>query len=199
MLNFDLIEEQISAHNVAGITTGCMFCEVDQQLVLTETKNLYLIRDKYPVADGHLMVISKGHYGCMGELPQSHFTELELLREFTQRHYQKSRFITYEHGRAGHCVKLHGSQVTCHHFHLHFLPLEVDIHPALERSYNAKPTQNLMQVREYYQKFGEYLYFENSLGLGRYYAATHHVQPHLLRTLVCQASGLDQRSDWETL
>lgn len=199
MLNFESIEAQISSQVIAGKTSGCMFCDVDGGLILAQTDNFYLIRDRYPILEGHLMVISKGHYGCMGEIPIPLFNEIEALRGEAEAYYEGKKYIVYEHGRAGHCVKLSGSQVTCHHFHLHFVPLDVNIHPVLIERYVAKKTTSTSHVPELYNRFGEYLYFENSLREGFYYPATQHVESHLLRTLVCIAADLVHRSDWEVL
>ena len=199
MLNFENIEELMSNTNETGSTAGCMFCDVENTLILFETENLYLIRDKFPITHGHLMVISKGHFRCMGELPTKFFTEIQTLRKQTEKIYQNRPYLAYEHGRAGHCVKLSDSLVTCHHFHFHFVPLSCDLHDELKNSYSFIIVKQLVDVRRHYQKLGEYLYFEDSNRSARIYPATHHVAPHLLRTMVCDRSNLSQRADWEHL
>ena len=194
MLTLTEIESRLFQTH-ATQTRGCMFCEVDRSLIVAETENLWLIRDKFPVIDGHLMVISKDHYGCMGELPAKFFEQIESLRAALP--YSKK--IAYEHGRAGHCVKLKGSQITCHHFHLHFLPLDVDIRADLEPRFSATPFASLDETPRLYETLGEYLFVELSNGEKFFYPASGRVESHLLRTLVCEAADRSHRSDWETL
>lgn len=198
---FDLIEieKALGETAPASRSPGCMFCEVSNHLVVAATENFYLIRDLFPIVDGHLMIISKDHYGCMGELPHNQFVQVEELRNEAAQLFAGRPFIGYEHGRAGHCVKLKGTEITCHHFHLHYVPLALDIRPAIEPAFTAQRTSGLASARNFYERFGEYLYFENTAREGFFYPANNSVAPHLLRTLVCEAAGLSERSDWETL
>jgi diadenosine tetraphosphate (Ap4A) HIT family hydrolase len=195
MLNLKDVENQLSMIAPAGRTLGCMFCDVSKPLIESETENLWLIRDKYPIADGHYMIISKDHYGCMGELPIPFFDEIEQLR--WRLPYSQS--IAYEHGRAGHCVKLKGSQVTCHHFHLHFLPLDADIRTLLQPRFSSHKMSALSEVRRLFETLGEYLFFENYDGQKLFYPASSQVESHLLRTLICKTIGSPERADWESL
>ena len=192
-------KKNLSQMHQATVTTGCMFCYVESDLIVSETENLYLIRDKFPIVKDHYMIISKQHFGCMGELPSSYFSEIEELRITLVKIFKDQKFIGYEHGRAGHCVKLQGSQVTCHHFHLHYLPLNVDLNSTLLSRFPRHNLPKLQNMSEFFQRFGEYLYFEDSNRNGFFYTASSAVESHLLRTLICRASGLEHRSDWEAL
>ena len=40
---------------------GCPFCEVHRQDVVTESRHAVAIRDRYPVSEGHTLVIPKSH------------------------------------------------------------------------------------------------------------------------------------------
>ena len=188
------IENQLTELN-PGQLSGCMFCEVDEQLIVADTENLWLIRDRYSIVDGHMMVISKDHYGCMGELPKRFFPEIETLRAALPY----KALISYEHGRAGHCVKMKDQQVTCHHFHLHFLPLSVDLRSALEPQFNPRKISNLHETPRLFERLGEYLFIETPDGQKLFYPASSHVESHLLRTLVCKAIDKSERADWEAL
>jgi hypothetical protein len=135
----------------------------------------------------------------MGEIPLSRFEQIEFLQKEAERFFAHRPYVNYEHGRAGHCVKLKGSQVTCHHFHLHFVPLQVDILSSLPLNFTPRRISKPIDVRFFYERLGEYLFFENSSRESFFCPAHGAVAPHLLRTLVCEAAGLSERSDWERL
>lgn len=187
-------EQDLSLMTPSGKTLGCMFCDVSIPLIVGETKNLWLIRDKYPIVEGHLMIISKNHYGCMGELPIPYFNEIEELNSLLPY----SNFIAYEHGRAGHCVKLKGSQITCHHFHLHFVPLNVDISVLLQPRFSPKIMQSFRDARRLFETLGEYLFVQRPDGQKLFYPASNRVESHLLRTLICDLIKRPSRADWES-
>ncbi|MES2769133.1 MAG: HIT domain-containing protein [Bdellovibrionota bacterium] len=199
MVNLDIVTiEDMLTQSVPVKTKGCMFCELDESLIVEETSHFYLIKDKFPISENHVMIISKEHFGCVGELPSSLFGQIHSLREKLVSYFKTPNFIGYEHGRAGHCVKLKGSEVTCHHMHLHYLPLEVNIRNILKGNFTEKPIQ-LDDIKNHYERYGEYLYFEDVNRQGFFYPAHLHVESHLLRTLVCASANLSHRSDWERL
>lgn len=195
MLSLEEIENQLGKVSYVGRCAGCMFCDIDPSLIIAETENMWLIRDKFPIVPGHLMVISKDHYGCMGELPILFFKEIDQLRNQISYRWM----ISYEHGRAGHCVKMKESQITCHHFHLHILPLNADIRFDLEPRFVPHPMTALVQVPRLFETLGEYLFFEQACGNKLFYPASGKVESHLLRTLVCKAINRNERADWEAL
>ena len=140
---------------------SCVFCEPESALLLAETENLVLMRDKFPIAPGHLMITSKQHLGCLGELPREWLAELKELRQTVQNIYPSTNYISYEHGRAGHCVKLKDSSIACHHFHIHFLPSPANIHAELEERFQTHRIGDLSEVIDLFEKHGDYLFFHD--------------------------------------
>lgn len=108
--------------------SNCVFCQADEKLKIYETKNLFVLFDPYPLTEGHLMISSKCHYGCAGEIPEEFMEELSFLKEkvrlILNKVYGKTSF--YEHGRAGGCMATDPGNRLCHHFHLHALPFSVE-------------------------------------------------------------------------
>lgn len=46
----------------------CLFCEIPKERVIAENELAYLIRDGFPVTDGHSLVIPKRHVSSFFEL-----------------------------------------------------------------------------------------------------------------------------------
>lgn len=179
----------------------CMFCYVEKNLIIKETENFYLIKDKYPIIKNHLMIISKNHIGCLGEVPDSQLSEFNKMIDYALCFLNLPDFITfYEHGRAGHCVKLKNSEITCHHFHFHILNQKTDVASTLIKNFDANPIFNISEVKKLYERKGNYLLYGSCLEDLKFYPSQSGFVPsHYLRTLICHSLNLENRSDWEKL
>ncbi|MDB2613726.1 hypothetical protein N9Y92_01040 [Chlamydiales bacterium] len=179
----------------------CLFCHPNQGMSLYETEHFSIFRCNYPAELGHLMISSKMHYGCLGEIDTSFIPELEQIKRCMSEWYamQNHDVLYYEHGRAGSCHSKGGSEIQCEHFHLNSIASNVCIHHQLQELYGEGiPIESLEQLPEIFDDWGEYLYFENHLGESRYYPVTNQaVAPHLLRTLITVATKKPQNADWE--
>lgn len=182
--------------------SGCIFCN-PENVIVAETEHYRLIQDDFPIVEGHAMIVSRYHHGCLGEIPEEEFHEVESLRNIYLQKAQEAKpppsVVLYEHGRAGHCVTIPSSQAVCHHFHLHLLPVKADIHPQLAKRFTSILFHRLSDVKELFERFGEYLLFMDHLGRGRFYVVDEDIESHLLRTLLCQELAVPERSDWEAL
>lgn len=178
---------------------GCPFCDDANQNRLFATENFYVRLDASPLVEGHLLIVSAGHFGCAGEIPPHLHAELDGLvdraQKLLQRAYPGQQFI-YEHGRAGHCSL--SSSILCHHFHLHILPAAVNALPALDRRFRGLPWKRVSDIPELFALHGDYLLVKNSSFAGRYYPATGTIESHFLRTLVARDLGAPERADWES-
>ena len=175
---------------------NCIFCDFENFNILEETNHLYLLEDNFPIVNKHLMIVSKSHVGCLGEYPVEWFDEIDLLQVKVNRIYKGSPFITYEHGRAGHCTKLLNSEIQCEHQHLHFLPLDIDISKDLDKSFKKINLNSFRDVKEAYNRHGEYLLFGNKNQIELWYDLTD-IPSHYLRTLICKYSNNESKADWE--
>src|SRR5579864_7807315 len=103
---------------------ACIFCEAlarrdeDSSLIVHEGKSVFTILNRYPYANGHLMVAPRAHEALLAQ--SSPETLLELIREVAlaqdvlQGAYQPAGFnVGANFGRAG------GAGVEDHyHFHV---------------------------------------------------------------------------------
>ncbi len=191
----------ISAERYISSTyNGCVFCNHDPLLLLFGSDHFAVLLDPFALTPGHLLIISKQHYGCFGELPENLLMEYGTVKQKTQNllrtHFGKT--IRYEHGRAGHCLNRHPKHKFCYHFHEHWLPADADIHPKLAEIYPGYTLMNDSQIPYMYERYGHYLLFENNEGIKKFYVVDKTAPPHLSRTLIAEKLGYPERQNWES-
>lgn len=180
---------------------NCVFCKPNKKLKFHQTDNFIVLFDPYPLIEGHIMIASKEHYGCAGELPEellNEVTQLKLiLGNIIKKAYGEVSF--YEHGRAGGCMATDPGNRICHHFHLHALPFSIDLHSQLEREFISKSINEFSKIKPYFEGYGEYLFFENNNGKASFYPIKNQkIPPHYLRTLISNTINKPHRANWET-
>ena len=113
------------------MTDKCVFCDYDRikEDILWETENFYVKVGVGILAPGHIMIVSKKHLSCFGEIPDELNEEFtHLIEEVFQK--VKSNFsepIMYEHGVYSQSVP---------HAHIHFVPKKSDFY---SRSWKRNP------------------------------------------------------------
>ena len=97
----------------------CVFCEYDPKYYLAENEFFYAIQDKYPVAKGHTLIVSKRHCDTFFDLNPE---EVLALQEITIR-IKKELDVHYSseaYNLAMNCGAAAGQSIG--HFHLHIIP-----------------------------------------------------------------------------
>ena len=179
----------------------CVFCQPMQELVLESTPHFQLIFDPFALVPGHLLITSKNHYGCLGEVPRELQQECDDLRkrasDLLEESFEQPVF-RYEHGRAGHCIANGVSSRSCHHYHEHLLPADISLQAVMEKRFKGIRVQDSEEICDLFDRYDEYLLVdEPSSGPLFYIASSDDVEPHLLRTLVSQQLLCPDRADWE--
>ena len=102
-----------------GFSKKCIFCNPEKQLIVSESKNCYVIANKYPYATGHLLVLPKRHINSITELTKKEREELFDLIDFSVIALKQ---VLKPHGyNIGSSVgKVAGESI--HHLHFHVLP-----------------------------------------------------------------------------
>jgi diadenosine tetraphosphate (Ap4A) HIT family hydrolase len=180
--------------------SGCVFCAPNPQLMVSSGVNFGVCFDIAPLTPGHLILHSAEHHACAGELPAHHLAELiEIKQALAQMLRDTYGAVTfYEHGRAGHCLTDGPEHRLCHHFHLHAVPVEVDISGPLAQRFDRIDATGVDQLPELYEQYGDYLYVESGDGKGSYFVVDRPIERHLLRTMISEAIGEPQRADWKS-
>ena len=198
MMN-ELSPETIFANARIG-KPGCLFCDPVEGMIFHETEHFTVLLDTFPVLPGHLMISTKEHYGCAGEVPSDWVPELLELKSRLRKEVEglHGHAIFYEHGRAGCCLAANPDGSKCEHFHLHCLPADIPLPSRLTEDYDEITPSSYSELQRLFQEEGHYLYFEDAKGQMSFFPAEDDkVESHLLRTLVCQALRVEKRSEWE--
>jgi diadenosine tetraphosphate (Ap4A) HIT family hydrolase len=184
----------------------CVFCKPANSLLIKAISHFYLLYDPYPLTPGHLLIASREHFGCGGEIEDEHLAELELLKleAINKLSDHFSKVIIYEHGRAGACHAKRSEQNLCHHMHLHLLPFAHDLHPSISELASRHMRIPHSQIIDFYHCFGNYLYYERGgEELGYFYPVKNlkenlQIPPHFLRTLIATLNQTPERANWES-
>lgn len=120
-----------------------------------ETSNFYVISDAAPLGKGHLLLVTKRHFSCYGDLPKKLDKEFSLLKNkiitFLKNNY--GRTIMFEHGILGQTV---------FHAHLHFLPTAEKVLPYVSKIYDIKKIEGFPSLRAVLKKNKGYLFFQEN-------------------------------------
>ncbi|MGH8932663.1 MAG: hypothetical protein ACRDZO_19070 [Egibacteraceae bacterium] len=177
---------------------GCVFCSADEALALTERERFGVLFDPSPLVAGHLIIYSREHHGCAGEVPRNDVAELDKLRQ-EMKQLVRDRFGTatlYEHGRAGHCLSDGPEHRLCHHFHLHCIPGDVDVSDRLASRFDYVALAGYDEITDTYEQYGDYLYLETDDDRLLYFVVNQPIERHLMRTLISERIGHPERANW---
>ena len=57
----------------------CPFCSIPNERIITDHESFFTIRDKFPVTDGHMLIISKRHVSDYFDLSDAEKEELIII------------------------------------------------------------------------------------------------------------------------
>lgn len=120
----------------------CTFCDVANSKLkvakVSESVHALAFLDKYPVVEGHCLIIPKKHYEALWELPK------DELADYMQLVAKVQKLITSNLNCEGADLRQHyrpfleESELTKHHVHFHILP----------RTYNDEIFQKSLKYHE---------------------------------------------------
>lgn len=176
----------------------CLFCEPSSpKKILFETDNFFVTFDDSPLLEGHIMIHTKTHYGCCGEISEELFDEFIDLKSQVQDLIQDLYGVCsfYEHGRAGHC-SISADETLCEHFHLHALPFSEDISNEIAHQHEKFILGDIRELSSYYEQYDQYLLYENEEAI-YFFPVVDKISNHFLRTIVAQKLGCPDKANWE--
>ena len=98
----------------------CAFCESEARLrSVIVTEHFYVIEDRAPVTEGHMLVISKAHRAHLFELTRHEWDDLGHALECARDHMHKVYDVSQ--CNVGTNVGEYAGQ-TVMHFHVHMIP-----------------------------------------------------------------------------
>ena len=100
--------------------SNCLFCNLPEHRIIAETEMFWVIRDGYPVTDGHSLIIPKRHAETWFDLTEQE--QQQANRVLTQQHRllleQNSDITGFNIGM--NCGESAGQ--TMMHCHIHLIP-----------------------------------------------------------------------------
>ena len=98
---------------------NCIFCNINSSEIIAENKFVFAVLDKFPVNEGHALIITKRHFESFFDA-----SEEEIVAIYSLMHELKEMFdVQYE--PAGYNVGInigYAAGQTIMHLHLHFIP-----------------------------------------------------------------------------
>jgi diadenosine tetraphosphate (Ap4A) HIT family hydrolase len=142
------------------VPTKCPFCGWQRQTILEETANFVLIADKFPLAEGHTLIIPKDHARCIGETPGDR--QAEFIRLATHAQQKLARL----YGRVG-VWENGGIHQSVRHAHLHLLPLPggraIEFGSQMWESGRIVPLENWQGLFDWHAANGFYQLFQTDV------------------------------------
>ncbi len=164
--------------------------------VIFETMNFIVLPSIGPIVEGHLLIVSKKHYLCMGALSSKLFLELgdlkRKIRTCLWATYGK-KSISFEHGSVGNSFQKKAGCCT-DHAHLHIVPANVDLLPQIKSNFVSRKINSISDLRKNWKNKTPYLFYENNAGKLFTFDVTF-VASQYLRIILAKELGLNNW-DW---
>lgn len=97
----------------------CLFCHLEQNQIILENENAVAFLDKYPVQNGHLLIIPKEHVETYFDANEQQIIAIHNLisqgKELLDQQYSPDGY------NIGVNIGHYGGQ-TVHHLHFHLIP-----------------------------------------------------------------------------
>ena len=195
---------------ISGIAQTCSYCDQIEPLILLKGKYTYITLAIGQYVEGYVQICAKKHRTAATGLYPYETIELEQMKKIVRQTYKEVynvSGIAFEHGKAGACLwkekTYENMKSLCHHCHIHFVPVKIDIRDQIKRYLPEELVVNnlseLKQVRENILEAEPYLYFEDSQETGYVYPVEGRSIPRqFLRTCVAEKLGIAEKGDWIT-
>lgn len=173
---------------------NCPHCDPNSSALkhpLKITKNFRVVCDVHPLVEGHILIIPKDHFSCVGAFPKDLFEEFLILYQeasaFLKKEYQT--VSSFEHGVIGQTV---------FHSHVHLLPFQGNSEMIVpEGQTNLTPITQLVSLLKVFETEGKYLFF--SIGEKLWLVQTSLGAPLFFRDRFARARGTPERGDWKKM
>ena len=100
-------------------SSNCIFCNIDIEIIVLENQLTYAIYDKFPVNEGHMLIIPKRHFDnffdATSEEIESIYQLLHECKEVLDKEFNPDGY------NIGINVGEHAGQ-TIFHLHVHLIP-----------------------------------------------------------------------------
>ena len=177
----------------------CRFCYPPEPWrIIRSTWHFNVQMGLGPLAEGYALILSKLHFSCCAELPQSHVNEFEwLVRMVRQAQINLyGRSLMFEHGRSGACLPPGNGEDLCYHAHLHLLPAAVNLADSITGDFPAATFDTWQQVRSRYALTGRPYLLAEKEGRIVYAETADRIRSRYLRRIAAASLEKPELEDW---
>ncbi len=176
------------------ITLSCPHCDTKSfalKFPLMETDTFWVICDVHPLTKGHLLIMPKEHFSCIGEYPAKLFEEfLEVYKKCSDFIYRTYGSVSsFEHGVIGQTV---------FHSHVQMFPYagsQNDI--VAEGPSLLTEIKSIRELQIIFKKEKMYLFF--SIGKSMWVVDTTIGKPRFFRDRFAKALLRPERGNWKVM
>lgn len=166
--------------------------------VITQTEHFVVIPTLGSFVEGYVMVLSKAHYDCAGQIPADQMAELTQLLEMMKNRIRQcyhTDTVCFEHGSVS-CTNRFGGCIN--HAHIHIVPCPNSLMGEIALyDLQTEKIDSLEDLQGYGQRGEPYLYFEDT-DQQKYLITGDNVVSQFFRKLLAQQHGVDEKWDWRT-
>lgn len=186
----------------------CSYCDKLTPLIICESTYFYVTVAIGSYVEGYVQLCAKSHRTAATGVLSYEREELELMKSVINETYKKvyqTEGIAFEHGQAGSCLwgenRKKNMMSLCHHMHVHYLPIEIDISNEIKRLfdevYRVKDIYEMMKVRTDILQAEQYLYFQTKYKTGFMYNVNgKNVPRQFLRRCVANKLKIPEKANW---
>ncbi|MGA1823329.1 MAG: HIT family protein [bacterium] len=181
----------------------CIFCDLERERseghVLYESLNFYVEPVLFGAfAPGHVLLISKFHIRCFGDMPENYRQEFLSVLDMTRRKVEDAFSPPFfsEMGVYGQSVK---------HAHLHLFPSITEQYHItslishIPEDVITSEIAGLAELAEIYHKEGEYITIYENGQLYACHTKGYQGEAIRLRDLFVKVTGLTEFLNWQTM
>jgi len=189
---------------------GCTYCENlfspsrgsgwdSHDRILFQSEHFVAVPTIGSLVEGWLLIVTKHHHLCMGELAADRFDELDQFKLEVARSVERNYgpVAIFEHGPS---LPKQGVGCGVDHAHLHVVPTTCDLvlglRGVMTRDLCWTDVRAICDARDAFDSGLEYLYVEQPLSHGRI-ATGHGFESQLFRKVIARYIGEPDRFDWK--
>lgn len=190
---------------ILGNSKSCSYCDRIDPLILYYGKSFYVTVAIGAYMAGYIQLCSYRHRtSATGILPEEHDEFRQLSKAIRKSFFSiyGNYGIGFEHGQAGTCLWTENHiHSLCHHMHIHYLPVEIDIHETIANFFPeykiVTDIDEMVRIRQELLHGAPYLYFSPSPEKGYMYSVSNQSVPRqFLRRCVAERLGIAEKADW---
>tara|TARA_Y100000310_G_scaffold345796_1_gene470067 strand:+ start:3420 stop:4037 length:618 start_codon:yes stop_codon:yes gene_type:complete len=178
----------------------CIFCDYDliKNDILLESDNFFVKVGVGILAPGHVMIVTKKHISCFGELPKQLIREFVALKNevFNRTKSNFSEPIVYEPG-------IYSQSVS--HAHIHFIPNKSDfyhlknINEKIFKHLKSTKLDDMFQITNVFENEDSYFYLEENDQKWIFHTKDLPEGRYNFRKKFARLTGLYGLSSWENM